>query len=134
MILFHSTNGQTPAVNLREALLQGQAPDRGLYLPVQFPKLTLDEIIAFAKLPYHEIAFWVLSKYTDGIVANDTLAAICRDIYNFDVPLERVYDRVYVMRLDRGPTASFKDFAAQMMARLFGHQRRHWLCRRPRFS
>ena len=121
MILFHSTNGQTPAVNLREALLQGQAPDRGLYLPVQFPKLTLDEIIAFAKLPYHEIAFWVLSKYTDGIVANDTLAAICRDIYNFDVPLERVYDRVYVMRLDRGPTASFKDFAAQMMARLFGH-------------
>ena len=45
---------------------------------------------------------------------------MCRDAYNFDVPLEKVYDHVHVMRLDRGPTASFKDFAAQMMARLVG--------------
>ncbi len=65
---FHSTNGQSPAVNLREALLQGQAPDRGLYLPDKFPALTPDEIAAFAKLPYHEIAFRVLAKYTDGII------------------------------------------------------------------
>ena len=120
-LLFHSTNGQAPTVNLRDALLQGQAPDRGLYLPDQFPNLAPDEIAAFAGLPYHEIAFRVLSKYTDGVMPNNTLAAICREIYNFDVPLERVYGRVYVMRLDRGPTASFKDFAAQMMARLFGH-------------
>ena len=45
---------------------------------------------------------------------------MCRAAYNFNVPLENVYDRVHVMRLDRGPTASFKDFAAQIMARLFG--------------
>jgi len=48
------------------------------------------------------------------------LAAICRDAYNFDIPLEKVYDRVVVMRLDQGPTASFKDFAARMMARMMG--------------
>lgn len=119
-LLFRSTNGQSPAVNLREAFLAGQAPDRGLYFPEQFPRLTTDEIAAFTALPYHEIAFRVLSLYTDGIVPNDALAAICRDAYNFDVPLEKVYDRVYVMRLDQGPTASFKDFAAQMMARLMG--------------
>ena len=118
--LFHSTNRQSPAVNLRAALMTGQAPDRGLYFPDQFPTLTPDEIAAFAKLPYHEIAFRVLSKYTDGIVPADALAAICRDAYTFDVPLEKVYDRVYVMRLDQGPTASFKDFAAGMMARLMG--------------
>ncbi len=63
-ILFHSTNGQSPAVNLREALLAGQAPDRGLYFPEKFPKLAPEEIAAFAKLPYHEIAFRVLSKFT----------------------------------------------------------------------
>ncbi len=51
---------------------------------------------------------------------SDVLAAICRDAYNFEIPLEKVYDRVVVMRLDQGPTASFKDFAAQMMARLLG--------------
>ncbi len=120
-LLFHSTNGQAPAVDLRGAFSAGLAPDRGLYIPDQFPKLTPDEIAAFPKLPYNEIAFRVLSKYTDGVISPDDLAAMCRDAYNFPVPLEKVYDRVHVMRLDQGPTASFKDFAAQMMARIFGH-------------
>lgn len=119
-LLFHSTNGQSPAVNLREALLQGQAPDRGLYFPKQFPRLTPDELAAFSRLPYHEIAFRVLSKFTDGIVAPDELAKMCASAYNFPVPLEVINFRTFLMRLDQGPTASFKDFAAQMMARLFG--------------
>jgi len=120
-LLYNSTNGQAPAVDLREALLQGQAPDRGLYIPQKFPTLTPQEIAAFTDLPYHEIAFRVLSKYTDGVIPSDALAALCRDAYGFPIPLEKVYDRVHVMRLDQGPTASFKDFAAQMMARMFGY-------------
>ncbi|MGH7994518.1 MAG: threonine synthase, partial [Limisphaerales bacterium] len=67
-IYFHSTNGQAPAVNLREAFHAGLAPDRGLYLPEKFPQLAPDEIAAFAQLPYHEIAFRVLSKFTEGII------------------------------------------------------------------
>ena len=120
MLLFHSTNGQSPAVNLREAMLAGQAPDRGLYFPKTFPRLTPEEIAAFAKLPYREIAFRVLSKYTAGIIPDDDLATMCRQAYNFILPLEKIYDRVHLLRLDQGPTASFKDFAAQMMARMFG--------------
>ena len=119
-LLFKSTNGASPAVNLREAMMAGQAPDRGLYFPGKFPKLTPDEIAAFAKLPYHEIAFRVLSKFTDGIVPPDVLAEMCHEAYNFPVPLEIIHVRVFLMRLDQGPTASFKDFAAQMMARMFG--------------
>src|SRR5580692_8327692 len=119
-IQFHSTNGQSPAVNLREALLQGQAPDRGLYFPKQFPRFTFNELAAFSRLPYHEIAFRVLSKFTDGIVPPAELAKFCAEAYNFPVPLEVVNFRTFLMRLDQGPTASFKDFAAQMMARLFG--------------
>lgn len=117
---FLSTNGHSPAVNLREAFLQGQAPDRGLYFPEKIPQLAPDESAAFAQLPYHEIALRVLAKYTDGIVPLGALEAICREAYDFAVPLEKVYGRVHVMRLDQGPTASFKDFAAQMMARLMG--------------
>lgn len=121
-ILLHSTNGKSPAVNLREALMMGQAPDKGLYLPDVFPKLTPAQLAEFAMLPYHEIAFRVLSQYTEGVVTNDALAALCKEAYNYDVPLEAVrgMDRVAVMRLDQGPTASFKDFAARMMARLIG--------------
>jgi threonine synthase len=119
-LLFHSTNGQSPAVNLREALLHGLAPDRGLYLPKEFPRLTWEEMAAFAKLPYHEIAFRVLSKFTADIIPDADLSAMCRSAYNFPVPLEIVNVRIFLMRLDQGPTASFKDFAAQMMARMFG--------------
>ena len=119
-VLFHSTNESSPPVDLREALLTGQAPDRGLYFPKVFPRLAPAEIAGFAKLSYAEIAFRVLRPYCEGIVPPEALLALCQDAYNFAVPLERVYDRVHILRLDQGPTASFKDFAARMMARLFG--------------
>jgi threonine synthase len=117
---FYSTNGKAAVVGLREALLKGQAPDRGLYLPQQFPRLTAKEIAAFADQPYPEIAFEVLRRFTVGVVDEAILRALCADAYNYDVPLEQVYGRVRVMRLDHGPTASFKDFGARMMARLVG--------------
>ncbi len=120
-LLFRSTNGQSPAVNLRGAFHAGLAPDRGLYLPEKFPQMPPDEIAAFATLPYPEIAFRVLSKFTEGIISDNDLAAMCRDAYDFPIPLEQIHDRIFLMRLDQGPTASFKDFAAQMMARMFGH-------------
>jgi len=115
---FYSTNGRAPVVDLRQALLQGQAPDRGLYLPQQFPKLAVSELVG---KPYPQIAFEVLRRFTAGILDEATLRALCADAYNFEVPLEHVDDRVFVLRLDRGPTASFKDFAARLMARLIGH-------------
>jgi threonine synthase len=51
-------------------------------------------------------------------MAEDELMRIVKDAYNFAVPLEKVYDKKFIMRLDQGPTASFKDFAARMMGRL----------------
>lgn len=122
MLFYRSTNRQSPPVNLREALLQGQAPDRGLYMPVEFPRLSREEIAAFAELPYPEIAFRVLRPFVEGVLDPAELEAMCRDAYDFELPLEPVagMERVHCLRLDCGPTASFKDFAARMMARLFG--------------
>jgi threonine synthase len=119
-LLFRSTNGQSPSVNLREAFLAGQAPDRGLYLPERFPQLSPEEIAEFAELPYREVAFRVLRKFTAGVIPDSALAAMCNKAYDFGVPLEVIQRGVYLMRLDQGPTASFKDFAAQMMAQMFG--------------
>jgi threonine synthase len=67
---------------------------------------------------YAEIAFAVAHKFLDGEVPDDALQEIVQDAYDFPLPLEPVYDCKYVMRLDQGPTASFKDFAARMMGRL----------------
>ena len=119
-LFFHSTNGQAPRVNLKGALMNGQAPDRGLYMPDQFPQFTPAQLASFKTRTYPEIAFEVLRSYAGGVVEEGRLLSLCQDAYNYDVPLERVHDRVHMMRLDRGPTASFKDFAARMMARLMG--------------
>lgn len=117
LIRFYSTNGRAAHATLAEALLQGQAADRGLFMPERFPVLQRDDLAALAGKPYPEVAFAVLRTFTTGIFDDATLSRLCRDAYDFEVPLEPVADRRHLMRLDRGPTASFKDFAARMMAR-----------------
>lgn len=108
-------------VSFRNALLKGLAPDGGLYMPEYIPKLTVEEIAAFAKMEYHQIAFQVAFKFLHDVIEKDALETIVADAYNYDVPLEKVYDQKYIMRLDQGPTASFKDFAARLMGRLMQH-------------
>lgn len=120
-ICYRSTNQTSPVVDLKEALLKGQAPDRGLYMPESLPKLDIGEIHSLADKPYFEVAFRILREYCRDIIDPEQLRAMCRKVYDFDVPLEKVEGKKYVMRLDRGPTASFKDFAARMMGQLIGH-------------
>jgi threonine synthase len=117
-VKYYSTNSKSPEVSFREALLEGLAPDGGLYLPDSFPLLTPAELESFAGKEYYELAFIILNKIIGNEIDRQDLLNLCRDSYNFDVPLEKVSDRKYIMRLDQGPTASFKDFAARMMSRL----------------
>jgi len=116
-IMFRSTNREADTVTFREALLKGQAPDYGLYMPTEIPKLSLNEINSFMDMAYYEIAFEIAKKFVNDI-SSDELLKLCKGAYDFDVPLEKVKDNFYIMRLDRGPTASFKDFAARLIARL----------------
>ena len=116
-ILFYSTNRSVPKVDLKGALLQGQAADKGLFMPQTVPPLSTQDLAGLAGKPYPEIAWFVLRRFTAGVIDDAKLRALCEDAYDYDVPLERVEGRRYLMRLDRGPTASFKDFAARMMAR-----------------
>ncbi len=117
-ILYFSTNRRVEPVTFREALLKGLAPDKGLYMPERIPVLSADEIAGFSSLAYHEVAAAVCGKFLAGQLPADDLAALTKDAYDFPVPLEPVDGRSYVMRLDQGPTASFKDFAARLMGRL----------------
>jgi len=122
-IRYYSTNGRVEKVTLREALLQGQAGDKGLFMPDRLPLIAREDLERLAQAAYPEVAFAVLRPFTQGLMTDARLKALCEDAYTYDVPLEPVPvdgERLYVMRLDRGPTASFKDFAARMMARWMG--------------
>ena len=58
-----STRGNAPAKSFTEILLGGLAPDGGLYLPEEYPQVTPEELDAWRKLSYAELAFEVLSKF-----------------------------------------------------------------------
>ncbi len=120
-ISYYSTNLRSPEVTFREALLKGLAPDGGLYMPRSIPLLPKEEMESFSYINYHQIAFRVLNSFLGSEIESDHLRELCLDAYNYEVPIEKVYERNYVMRLDQGPTASFKDFAVRMMGRLMQH-------------
>ncbi|MBN2665040.1 MAG: threonine synthase [Bacteroidales bacterium] len=116
--LYSSTNLKAPLSSFREALLKGLAPDGGLYMPVNLPVFSQDELEKFSSLSYPELASHIIGSITGDEIGIEELNEICNSIYTFGIPLERVEDRHYIMRLDQGPTASFKDFAALLMGRL----------------
>jgi len=120
-ILFRSTNREAPLVDFEQALLQGQAPDRGLYMPERIPHLERKVWEELKGASYVEIARRILGPYLEGFIEDEELAALLHQAYDFPVPLEKVSRRRYLLRLDRGPTLSFKDFAARLMARLMAH-------------
>lgn len=132
-IRYYSTNRQltletgitpfTGKVSFKEALLAGQAPDEGLFMPDAIPSLSLKAIQTLKGRPYSDAAFMVASAFLADEFSEEILQQVVVDSYNYPVPLEEVRPRHFVMRLDQGPTASFKDFAARMMARLMSHCR-----------
>ena len=117
-INFYSTNLKAPNVNVKDAILKGLADDKGLYMPDHIPTLSKNEFAALKNADYPEIAFTILKKFLDGFVSDDELKLICDEAYNFPVPIEKINSNIFIMRLDRGPTAAFKDFAARAMASL----------------
>ncbi|KAF0197782.1 MAG: threonine synthase [Bacteroidetes bacterium] len=120
-LLFYSTNHLAPVLTFDQALLKGQAPDRGLYMPEHIPVIAPGLIRDMKQMPYHEIAEIIIGSFLKGVIKEHELRALVKDAYNFEVPLQHVFNRTYVMRLDQGPTASFKDFAGRMMGRLMNH-------------
>ncbi|HBC77532.1 MAG TPA: threonine synthase [Bacteroidales bacterium] len=118
---YYSTNLKAPHVPFRKALLKGLAPDAGLYMPLRLPRIPSDDLEALTELTYPELATEIIGRIIGNEISSVDLLNICKEIYSFGIPLELVYDRNYLMRLDQGPTASFKDFAALLMGRLMQH-------------
>lgn len=117
-MLYYSTNHKAKKVNFREALLQGLAEDKGLYMPEAIPALSVAELASLKEMTYPEIALTIGKKFLSDEIPEAELKRLIDDAYDYPIPLENVVSRQFVMRLDQGPTASFKDFAARLMGRL----------------
>ncbi len=99
---------------LSQAMLEGLAPDGGLFIPETFPKFNASEFSE--KLTYSDICYKILKPFFAGDALINKLHELCRLAFNFDVPLKKIDFSTYIMELFHGPTLSFKDFGARFLA------------------
>jgi threonine synthase len=127
-MLYLSTRGDPGRKRFCEILLEGLAPDGGLYLPERYPQVDAATLARWRRLPYADLAFEVLSLYIDDIPADD-LRALCRKTYTARVfgsaaivPLRPLEPGLWLQALSNGPTLAFKDMAMQLLGNLFEYE------------
>lgn len=118
---YYSTNQQSPVTDFREATIQGQAPDKGLYFPESIPVWDKNWLSSWDQLSKEEIAFQVIRPYTGETIPDDVLMKIVTETVNFPQPLVKLDEHIYSLELFHGPTLAFKDTGARFMSRCLGY-------------
>jgi threonine synthase len=121
-----STRGADEAQNFKEVVLKGLANDGGLFVPAEYPKIK--NLKKLKGLPYHELAFEIMSPYIGRSIPKEDLQKILREVYSPKIfkndaiaPVKKLYKNEYVLELFHGPTLAFKDFALQFLGRVFDY-------------
>jgi threonine synthase len=123
-----STRGDRTERAFCDILLEGLAPDGGLYLPTHYPRVDAATLARWRGLAYAELAFEILSLYIDDIPP-DELRALTRRTYTEQVfgtpqitPLKPLGEGLALQALSNGPTLAFKDMAMQLLGQLFEYE------------
>ncbi|HMN21530.1 MAG TPA: threonine synthase [Ottowia sp.] len=127
-----STRGDATPRTFSDILLEGLAPDGGLYLPDHYPHVDAVRLAALRRIHaeqgYAALAFEILSLYIDDIPPTD-LRAICARTYTAEVfgtpeitPLKALEPGLFLEALSNGPTLAFKDMAMQLLGQLFEYE------------
>jgi threonine synthase len=123
-----STRGDSTERAFCDILLEGLAPDGGLYMPLQYPRVDGATLARWRGLAYADLAFEILTLFIDDIPAGD-LHALCRRVYSKQVfgtdaitPLKPLGEGVALVALSNGPTLAFKDIAMQLLGALFEYE------------
>lgn len=120
-----STRGGMAPQTFSDILLEGLAPDGGLAVPQNLPRLSAETLASWRGLSYADLAFEVLALFADDIPADDlrrlTRAAYTPRIFGSEdiVPLRPLYGGLTLMGLSEGPTLAFKDIAMQFLGQAF---------------
>ncbi|RAR73910.1 threonine synthase [Flavobacterium aciduliphilum] len=122
---YYSLNNKKQSVSFQEAVIQGLAPDKGLYFPesiTPLPQSFFDDIESLSK---EDIAFQVIQQFVGNEIPEAALKHIIAETLCFDFPCVPVEENVYSLELYHGPTMAFKDVGARFMSRCLGYFNRH---------
>lgn len=124
MIKYYSTNGKDSLATLQEAVTQGLASDKGLFMPERITPLSKSFYEEIENLSFQEIAFEVAKSFFGEDIPADDLKTIVYETLQFDCPVVKVEENIYSLELFHGPTLAFKDVGARFMARMLGYFRK----------
>ena len=120
-MLYRSTNNNAPKVDFKQATINGQAPDKGLYFPENIPALLEGLIENIENLSNEEIAYQVIKPYVGDCIPEAVLRNIVAETIDFEIPLVNITPGIYSLELYHGPTLAFKDIGARFMSRCLGY-------------
>ncbi|MHB2153547.1 threonine synthase [Calditrichota bacterium GD2] len=115
---FYSTKNRSQTFSLKEAILQGLAPDGGLFMPESIPPLADQIINILPEMTFQEIALQMARPFLQQDFTETEIERLITQAFDFDVPLVPLTGELFVLELFHGPTLAFKDFGARFMARL----------------
>jgi len=104
-----------------KAVINGLAPDRGLYYPQEKVTLSKGFIESIKKIDDIEICYEVINKYVEDEIPKSKLIEIIENTISFKIPLKKVEDSIYSLELFHGPTLAFKDIGAKFMAQCLNY-------------
>jgi threonine synthase len=127
-VKYLSTRGDARRRGFAEILLEGLAPDGGLYVPELYPRVDAATLAAWRQLSYPELAYAVMSLFIDDIAPAELQMLVERswraELFG-DMriaPLRALEPGVFVLGLSNGPTLAFKDIAMQFLGNAFEHE------------
>ncbi len=114
---YYSTNNTSVQVDFREATLQGQPADKGLFFPHTIPQLPKGFMESLDQLNKVEIGMQVIRPFVGNTIPDNILEKMVAETIYFDFPLIPVTDSISALELFHGPTLAFKDVGARFMSR-----------------
>jgi len=118
---FYSLNNTAPEVSFDIAVINGIAPDKGLYFPEEIQPLPNSFFENIENLSNVEIAFTAIQQFVADIVPEDVLKEILKEVLDFEFPVVELTPNIATLELFHGPTMAFKDVGARFMAQCLGY-------------
>lgn len=118
---YYSLHHQSPKVSFQEAVVNGLAPDRGLYFPEHITPLSKDFIENIGNYSNEEIAYEAIKQFVGDEIPKEVLLDIISETLSFDFPVVPITNNISTLELFHGPTMAFKDVGARFMARCLGY-------------
>lgn len=115
---YYSTNKKSGYVSLHDAVVNGLAEDRGLYMPEKINRLPEKFFNDIDHMSFQDISYEVAKAFFNEDVETHALEKIVYDTLAFDCPVKNICDNIWTLELFHGPTLAFKDVGARFMARL----------------